>query len=47
MNYVNVSVRMTEQEKKELLEFAKKHDLNMSQIMRKAMKEYLDRINKE
>lgn len=47
MNYVNVSVRMTEEEKKALIEFSEKHDLKMSQVMRKAMKEYIDNNEKE
>lgn len=42
MNYSTVSVRLTEKEKKTLEEFAKDRDLTMSQIIRKAVKEYIE-----
>lgn len=42
MNYSTVSVRLTEEEKKILEEFAKDRDLTMSQVIRKAVKEYIE-----
>ena len=36
-----ISVRIDQSEKKKLEEYAKKEDLTMSQIIRKALKEYL------
>ena len=36
-----VSVRLSEEEKLSLLEYARAHDLSMSQIIRKAIKEFL------
>ena len=42
MNYSTVSVRLTEEEKKTLEEFAKVRDLTMSQVIRKAVKEYIE-----
>lgn len=42
MNYSTVSVRLTEEEKKTLEEFAKDRDLTMSQVIRKAVKEYIE-----
>lgn len=41
MNYSTVSVRLTEEEKKDLEVFAKSCDLTMSQVIRKAVKEYI------
>lgn len=41
MNYSTVSARLTEEEKKDLEDFAKEHDLTMSQVIRKAIKEYI------
>lgn len=38
MNYSTVSVRLTEEEE----EFAKDRDLTMSQVIRKAVKEYIE-----
>lgn len=43
MNYYTVSVRLTEEEKKELEAFAKSCDLKMSQVIRKAVKEYIEK----
>lgn len=43
MNYSTVSVRLTEEEKKDLEIFAKSCDLTMSQVIRKAVKEYIER----
>lgn len=42
MDYSTVSVRLTEEEKKTLEEFAKDRDLTMSQVIRKAVKEYIE-----
>ena len=42
MNYSTVSVRLAEEEKKTLEEFAKDRDLTMSQVIRKAVKEYIE-----
>ena len=36
-----VSVRLSEEEKLALLEYARAHDLSMSQIIRKAIKDFL------
>lgn len=43
MNYSTVSVRLTEEEKKDLEVFAKSCDLTMSQVIRKAVKEYTEK----
>ena len=43
MNYSTVSVRLTEEEKKDLEVFAKSCDLTMSQAIRKAVKEYIEK----
>lgn len=43
MNYSTVSVRLTEEEKKDLEVFAKSCDLTMSQVIRKAVKEYIEK----
>lgn len=36
-----ISIRLDAQEKAELVEYAKKNDLTMSQVIRRALKEYL------
>lgn len=36
-----ISVRISEEEKKRIEEYARKEDLSMSQIIRKALKEFL------
>ena len=36
-----ISVRISEEEKEKLEQFAKEEDLTMSQVIRKALKEYL------
>ena len=36
-----ISVRMSEEEKEKLEQFAKEEDLTMSQIIRRALKEYM------
>ena len=41
MDHYNVSVRLTAEEKKKLEQYAKEHDLSMSQVIRAAIKEYL------
>ena len=38
-----ISVRLSEEEKRAIEEFAKKEDLTMSQIVRKALKEFLEK----
>ena len=43
MNYSTVSVRLTEEEKKDLEVFAKSCDLTMSQVIRKADKENIEK----
>ena len=40
-NYSTVSVRLTLEEKEELIQYCGKNDLTMSQVIRKAIKEYL------
>ena len=42
MKYTTVSARLTLEEKEELEKFAKQNDLKMSQIIRKAIKEYIE-----
>ena len=42
MNYSTVSVRLKKKKKKTLEEFAKDRDLTMSQVIRKAVKEYIE-----
>ena len=37
---MTISVRLTEDEKKKLEEYAKEQDLSMSQVVRKALKEF-------
>jgi predicted transcriptional regulator len=39
--YSTVSVRLTEAEKKELEQFCEENDLSMSQVIRRAVKEYI------
>ena len=39
--YSTVSVRLTAEEKKEIKEYADKHDLSISQVIRKAVKELI------
>lgn len=36
-----ISVRVTKEEKEALIKYAEKHDLTMSQVIRKALKEFL------
>ena len=38
-----ISVRLSDEEKQAVEEFAKKEDLTMSQIVRKALKEFLEK----
>lgn len=42
-----VSVRLEDAEKELLQKYAEKNDLTMSQVLRKAMKEFLQKENKE
>lgn len=37
-----LSVRLSEEEKKRLEQYAKKEDLTMSQVIRKALREFLE-----
>ena len=46
-NYSTVSVRLTGTEKQELIDYCEKNDLNMSQVIRKAVKEYLENHKEE
>lgn len=39
----NVSVRLTAEDKTMLEEYAKANDMSMSQVLRKAVREYLER----
>ena len=43
---VKISVRLTQIEKDELQKFAQEQDLTMSQVIRKALKEYMNKIDK-
>ena len=40
--YSTVSVRLTQEEKDSLIAYCEDNDLTMSQVIRKAVKEYLD-----
>lgn len=42
-----VSVRLEDSEKEVLKEYADKHDLSMSQVIRKAIKEFIAQDNQE
>ena len=42
-----LSVRISDEEKEKLEQFAKEQDLSMSQIIRKALKMYLDKEKSE
>lgn len=39
-----ISIRLEEEEKEKLADFAKKQDLTISQIVRKAIKQYMDSV---
>lgn len=39
-----LTIRLSEEEKQKLIEYAEKLDLNMSQLVRKALKEYLSSL---
>lgn len=39
-----ISIRLEEEEKEKLADFAKEHDLTISQIVRKAIKQYMDSV---
>ena len=41
-NYSTVSVRLTTEEKDSLIAYCENNDLTMSQVIRKAIKEYLE-----
>lgn len=41
--YSTVSVRLTEEEKKELENYSIQNDLSQSQVIRKALKEFLNK----
>lgn len=43
MKYAPVSVRLTEEEKKALEDYAKREELSMSQVVRKALKNYISK----
>lgn len=42
-----ISVRLTEEEKEALAQFAQEQDLSMSHVIRKAIKNFLKNNNKE
>ena len=42
---LQVAARITEEEKQRLAEYCKRNELNMSQVIRKAIKEYLENHN--
>lgn len=42
-----VATRVTEEEKKVLDEFCKEHDITLSQLIRRAIKEYIANHNEE
>lgn len=37
-----IAARVTEEEKNNLIEYCEKNELNMAQVIRKAIKEYLE-----
>lgn len=39
-----LTIRLSEEEKQKLIEYAEKLDLSMSQLVRKALKEYLSSL---
>lgn len=39
-----LTIRLSEEEKQKLLEYAEEFDLSMSQLVRKALKEYLSSL---
>ena len=41
-----ISVRLSEEEKQKIEDFAKDNDLTLSQVIRKAIKEFLEREKK-
>lgn len=45
-NTVKISVRLTQTEKDELQNFAQAQDLTMSQVIRKALKEYMNKTKR-
>ena len=42
-----IAARVTEEEKDNLIEYCEKNELNMSQVIRKAVKEYLENYKEE
>ena len=40
-----IAARVTEEEKNNLIEYCEKNELNMAQVIRKAIKEYLENHN--
>lgn len=42
-----ISIRLSEEEKEAIQKHADQEDLSMSQVVRKAIKEYLNKLNKE
>ena len=41
---MTISVRLTEEEKKKIEQYAEKEDLSMSQVVRKALREFFEKI---
>ena len=44
---LQVAARITEEEKQRLVEYCEKNELNMSQVIRKAIKDYLEQQKKD
>ena len=42
-----IAARVTEEEKNNLIEYCEKNELNMAQVIRKAIKEYLEKYKEE
>ena len=40
---VQIATRVTEEEKKEIEQYCKKHDIKVSQLIRWAIKDYMDK----
>jgi predicted transcriptional regulator len=45
MKNTTITLRISEQEKSKLTEFAEKKDISVSQLIREAVKQYLEKIN--
>lgn len=44
---MSLTIRISEEDKKLLEEYAKAHDLSMSQVVRKALKKFFEELKEE